>query len=66
MWVSAEKFLRKDKYLGSVVSKYGTCKTKKRPKSKYFESLASAIIGQQLSVKAAATIYGRFKKKIKK
>ena len=65
MWIKAEKFLRKDKYIGPLIDKHGSCKIKKRPKSKYFESLASAIVGQQLSVKAASTIYGRFKKKLK-
>lgn len=35
---------------------------KKRPKSKYFSSLCSDIISQQLSDKAATTIYNRFVK----
>jgi DNA-3-methyladenine glycosylase II len=64
MWIEAEKFLEKDKYIGPLIKKYGYCQIKKRPKSKYFESLVSAIIGQQLSVKAADTIFGRLKKTV--
>jgi DNA-3-methyladenine glycosylase II len=57
MWDDAEKFLSKDKYIAPLIKKYGTCKYKKRPKKVYFKSLVSAIVGQQLSVKAAASIF---------
>lgn len=64
MWREAEKFLAKDKYIGPFVTKYGPCKIKKRKKSQYFPSLVSAIVGQQLSGKAASTIYGRLEKEL--
>lgn len=63
MWSEAEKFLKKDKYIGPLIKKYGPITSKKKPKSKYFESLVRAIVGQQLSIKAAATIYGRLEEK---
>lgn len=61
MWVEAEKVLKKDKHLGLLIEKYGRCKIIKHPQSKYFESIVRDIIGQQLSVKAASTIYARLK-----
>lgn len=59
MWDEAEKVLKGDKHLGPLIEKYGPCKIIKHPKSKYFESIVRDIIGQQLSVKAASTIYSR-------
>ncbi len=59
MWAEARKALNEDKVIGPLIKKYGKCDLKKRPKSEYFESLVRAIVGQQLSVKAASTIYGR-------
>ncbi len=38
----------------------------RRPARSYFDYLARAIVGQQLSVKAANTIYGRFTKLLNK
>ena len=64
MWQQAEDFLSKDKYIGPLVRKYGPCSIKKRPKTKYFETLVRAIVGQQLSTKAASTIYDRFSTKV--
>ena len=64
MWQNAEAFLAKDKYLGPLVKKYGPCKIRSRPKAKYFVDLVDAICGQQLSVKAAATIFGRVSDKL--
>lgn len=61
MWKDAERFLSKDKYIGPLIRKYGSCAIVKRSKNTYFESLVRAIAGQQLSVKAAATIFGRVK-----
>lgn len=66
MWREAEDFLVKDKYLGPLVSQYGPCKIKKRPQSAYFADLVDSICGQQLSVKAAATISSRVTAKLKK
>lgn len=64
MWKQAEEFLASDKYLGSFVKRYGSPSLKKRPKSKYFISLVRAITNQQLSVKAASTIFSRVEKKV--
>lgn len=65
MWKEAEKFLSKDKYIGPLVKKFGRCGIKKQPKSAYFEQLVREIAGQQLSVKASATIFGRVKDKLR-
>lgn len=59
MWEEAEKQLSKDKFIGPLLKKYGKCQIKKRPKGLYFDNIASSIIEQQLSGKAAATIYKR-------
>ena len=50
--------LRKDKILGKVLDKY----TISSPKlsANLFRDLLEAIVGQQLSGKAASTIFGRF------
>jgi len=61
MWEKAEKFLLKDKYIMSLIKKWGSCTIKKSPKSKYFFDLLEAITNQQLSGKAASTIFGRVK-----
>jgi len=62
MWKKAEKFLLKDKYIGPLVKKHGPCKIKPERKKDYFTVLATSIIYQQLSIKAASAILGRFKK----
>lgn len=59
MWDEGIKFLSKDKYIGPIIEKHGPCEIEKRPKDKYFVSLVRAISGQQLSVKAASTIFSR-------
>lgn len=61
MWKEAEKFLLKDKYLSPLVKKCGSCTIKKSPTSKYFEDLLESIVNQQLSGRAASTIFGRVK-----
>lgn len=61
MLEEAEIFLSQDKYLGSLVKKWGKCTLKKTPKHKYFESLIDTICSQQLSGKAAQTIFRRIK-----
>ncbi len=65
-WKDAEEFLLKDKYIGPLVKKYGPCKIRPRRQSEYFENLVREITSQQLSGKAASTIYGRFKDKVGK
>lgn len=61
MWVDAEKFLSKDKYIKALVKKYGTCKIVPIDQKLYFADLVESIVSQQLSGKAAKTIYGRVK-----
>ena len=65
MWRKAEKHLKKDKYIGPLIKKYGPCQITPRKHINYFQALVSAIVGQQLSGKAAETIYGRVKEKVK-
>lgn len=64
MWKGADKFLSKDKYVGPLVKKYGPCTLKPRKKSEYFEDLVDAIVQQQLSLAAAATIFKRVKENL--
>jgi DNA-3-methyladenine glycosylase II len=55
----AEIALRKtDPLLGELIDRHGYIALES--KSGYFEALSSAIIGQQISVKAAAKIFERF------
>lgn len=57
--VLAAKHLREhDRLLAPVIEQYGVCPI--RPHADYYRELVEAIIGQQLSVKAAAAIQGRF------
>lgn len=63
MWNKAEKFLLKDKTLGHLVKKYGHCKITPGKKKDYFVDLVDAITSQQLSGKAAKTIFERVKEK---
>jgi DNA-3-methyladenine glycosylase II len=48
-----------DAVLRSVIDRVGPCQL--QPHSDYYRELVESIISQQLSVKAAATITGRFK-----
>ena len=64
MWEKAEKFLLKDKYIGPLVKKYGKCKIRPIDQKDYFKDLVDAIVQQQLSLKAAATIFGRITKEL--
>lgn len=61
MWEEATKYLQKDVYISPLVKKWGKCKIKPIKKSLYFEDLVDAICSQQLSSKAAKTIYNRVK-----
>ncbi|MFV1916905.1 MAG: DNA-3-methyladenine glycosylase [Patescibacteria group bacterium] len=64
MWKDAEKTLKKDKYIGPLVKKFGHCTLKPKKKSEYFEDLVDAIVQQQLSLAAAATIFKRVKESL--
>lgn len=63
MWKKAEKFLLEDKYIGPLIKKYGPCKIKPSKKKDYFIDLVDAITSQQLSGKAATTIFTRVKER---
>lgn len=62
MWQEAQKFLLTDKYAASLILKWGDCTIKPIPKSWFFADLVDAICSQQLSGKAAKTIFDRVKK----
>jgi DNA-3-methyladenine glycosylase II len=66
MFEEAEEFLKKDKYIAPLVKKWGSCTIKPIAKEKYFKDLVDAICSQQLSIKAAKTIFDRLKKLIRK
>ncbi|OGM30792.1 hypothetical protein A2630_00360 [Candidatus Woesebacteria bacterium RIFCSPHIGHO2_01_FULL_44_10] len=59
VWKEAERFLRRDKYLGPLVKKYGHCDIGKRKEGDYFASLVREIISQQLSGASATAIRNR-------
>mgnify|MGYP001592291562 CR=1 FL=1 len=63
MWKKAEEFLLKDKYVGPLIKKHGPCKIRPSKKKDYFVDLVDAITSQQLSSKAATTIFNRLKEK---
>jgi DNA-3-methyladenine glycosylase II len=52
--------LRRDPVLGAVIRQVGRCQLPDIPYQPPFMALAEAIASQQLSVKAADTIFGRF------
>lgn len=56
----AEKYLiGRDPVLATVIKRQGACTL--APHREYYRALVDSIIGQQLSVKAAASIKGRFR-----
>jgi DNA-3-methyladenine glycosylase II len=56
--LAAEHLTSADPILKPMISRYGFCDI--RPHQDYYRALAGEIIGQQLSVKAAASIRKRF------
>lgn len=64
MWDEAQEFLQKDKYISPLIQKWGNCTIRPLSKTAYFEDLVDAICSQQLSGKAAKTIFGRVKEKL--
>jgi len=54
------KFLKRDKHLGAFVRRHGPITHRRAHSPQAFRSLAEAIVYQQLSGKAAATILKRF------
>jgi DNA-3-methyladenine glycosylase II len=60
LWVDAEAHLRQvDPVLASLIDRVGPCQV--RPQRERFATLVRAIIGQQISSKAAASIDGRLR-----
>jgi DNA-3-methyladenine glycosylase II len=56
---AAEHLATHDPLLATVIKRVGLCTI--RPHKNYYQELVDSIISQQLSVKAAATIFKRFK-----
>jgi DNA-3-methyladenine glycosylase II len=57
----ARRFLmRRDPILGAAIKRIGPCGMADRQRQDHLGALVGAIVSQQLSTKAAATIFGRF------
>lgn len=52
--------MRRDAVLGAAIKRIGPCRMAERQRSDHLTALVGAIVGQQLSTKAAATIFQRF------
>jgi len=52
--------MRRDPVLGAAIKTIGRCGLADRQRKDHLTALVGAIVGQQLSTKAAATIFGRF------
>jgi DNA-3-methyladenine glycosylase II len=52
--------MRRDKVLGAAIRQIGACRLAERQRTDHLSALIGAIVSQQLSTKAAATIFGRF------
>jgi DNA-3-methyladenine glycosylase II len=52
--------MRRDSTLGAAIKKIGACGMADRQRKDHLTALTGAIVSQQLSTKAAATIFGRF------
>jgi DNA-3-methyladenine glycosylase II len=52
--------MRRDPILGAVIKRVGECGLAAHQRSDHLSALISAIVSQQLSTKAAATIFARF------
>jgi DNA-3-methyladenine glycosylase II len=60
-YAKARRYLmRKDPVLGAAIKSIGPCGMADRQRKDHLSALVSAIVSQQLSTKAAATIFGRF------
>ena len=66
-WTTAKKYLsKKDKVMSSLINKYKSPSEKILTTRKdVFFSLCKSIIGQQISVAAANSVFLRFKKNVK-
>jgi len=52
--------MRRDPVLGAAIRRIGPCGMADRQRRDHLTALVGAIVSQQLSVRAAATIFGRF------
>jgi DNA-3-methyladenine glycosylase II len=52
--------MRRDSVLGAAIKRIGPCGLAERQRKDHLTALIGAIVSQQLSTKAAATIFGRF------
>ncbi len=52
--------MRRDRVLGDAIKGIGACGLAERQRKDHLSALVGAIVSQQLSTKAAATIFGRF------
>jgi DNA-3-methyladenine glycosylase II len=52
--------MRRDPVLGAAIKQIGRCGMADRQRKDHLTALTGAIVSQQLSTKAAATIFGRF------
>jgi DNA-3-methyladenine glycosylase II len=52
--------MRRDPVLGAAIKRIGLCGMAERQRTDHLSALVGAIVGQQLSTRAAATIFGRF------
>ncbi len=52
--------MRRDPILGAAIKKIGPCLMADRQRKDHLTALVGSIVSQQLSTKAAATIFGRF------
>ena len=60
-YARARRFLmRRDAVLGAAIKRIGPCALASRQRPDHLSALVGAIVSQQLSTKAAATIFGRF------
>ena len=60
-YAKARRYLmRRDPVLGAAIKTIGPCLMAERQRSDHLSALVGSIVSQQLSTKAAATIFGRF------
>jgi DNA-3-methyladenine glycosylase II len=52
--------MRRDPVLGGLIKQIGSCGMAERQRKDHLTALIGSIVSQQLSTKAAATIFGRF------
>ena len=52
--------MRRDPILAAAIKRIGPCRMAERQRKDHLTALVGAIVSQQLSTKAAATIFGRF------